>query len=442
MVRRAKAVAQAIIDGSRDMPRAAREETIKFALRSEAAPRIAAMLELAKSEPGITIAARLLDSDPWIVGVQRGAFDLRSGEFILPAAMAYVSRQLGTDYRSHADCPTWLAFLDRVMAGDIDLIGFIQRAVGYSLTGSTREQCIFILHGPGANGKTVFLRVVRLLLGEYGADATIDTFLDRRGRESSNDIARLAGVRLVVASEIDEGRSLAEGLVKSLTGGDAVSARLLYREYFEFLPVFKIWFGVNHKPRIRGDDHAIWRRIRLVPFRVTIPDAEQDRDLLDKLRRELPGILRWAIEGARAWQEVGLCPPAAVDMATEEYRAEFDTLRDWLLEACLQRDGAAAQAKLLYDSYRAFVEARGASALSMRRWGQRMVEHGFEKRDGRSATRSGVVVYHGIGLRDLCDSGDQLSGTSLYPPSRGDFPEKARQGRQGRTEYEDTSRGE
>jgi len=427
MMWRAKAVTQAMIDGSKYFPSDARNDTVKFALRSEQAPRLAAMIELAKSETGIALSYSRFDADPWLVGVERGAVDLRNGQFLVPPANSYISRRLGTEYSPHARCPTWCAFLDRITAGDISLIEFLQRALGYTLTDKTGEQVIFVLHGPGANGKSVLLRVIRELAGEYGADAAIDTFIDRARRESSNDLARLAHLRFVCASELDEERPLAESLVKAVTGGEAISARFLYDEYFEFVPTFKVWIACNHKPRISGDDNGFWRRIRLTPLRVTIPPEEQDRDLLAKLRQELPGILNWAIDGALVWQRDGLEPPAVVMVATQAYRDESDSVGEWMHERCIVDRDAAIQAKPLYQDYAKYIEERGARPLSMKRWAQRMIDRGFEKDEGR------VVKYRGIALCDLATIGDHYSGTSPYSPTRGNFPEKGREGRNGRS---------
>jgi putative DNA primase/helicase len=355
------------------------------------------MIELAKSEKGICLPYPAFDRDPWLAGVERGAIDLRTGEFLLPPANAYLSRRLGTEFNPHSQCPTWCAFLDRITDGDVALIAFLQRAIGYTLTGSTAEQVIFVLHGPGANGKSVLLRIIRELAGDYGADSPIDTFVNRSGRESSNDLARLAHVRFVCASELDEERPLAEALVKAITGGEAISARFLYGEYFEFVPAFKVWIACNHKPRISGDDYGIWRRIRLTPLRVTIPPEEQDRDLLAKLRRELPGILNWAIAGAIAWQRDGLETPASVVEATQAYREESDSIGTWLAAQCIEGPDLMIQARTLYQDYAAFIDECRGRPLSMKRWAQRMADRCFKKDNGR------VVTYRGIALRDHGD---------------------------------------
>ena len=413
-----------------------REARSKHALKSEQAPRLLAAISLLKSEPGITISAARLDTDAHLLGVRGGVIDLRTGALRQPRGDEYVCRQAHAEFREGARCPTWLRFLDRIMADDGEMIAFLQRAVGYSLTGDTREQAVFICHGGGSNGKSVFLRTIRELLGAYGADANADTFLERRDGVASNDLARLAGARLVAVSEIDEGKRLAESLVKAATGGEAISARFLYAEYFSFVPTFKLWLAVNHKPSIRGDDNGIWRRIRLVPFRVTIAPDEQDKELLTKLRLELPGILNWALDGCAAWRRDGLAPPIEVTRATAAYRAESDAIGEWIAERCTVGGISQVQAKTLYDDYRAFTEARGGMALSMRRWAQRLADRGFQKDEGR------VVHYRGIALCALRDHCDQFPGTSSYTHTCSDLPEKGREGRNGRSGYLAAREGE
>ena len=443
--RRAKAAVGAILRDVEHMPSEVREKLFRHVLKSEQAPRLAAVLTLAGTEEGVSVSQVDLDRDPWLLGLaDHMVVDLRTGLLADATALRegdYVTRQAGCRFNTYAKCPTWLAFLDRVMDGEVAMIEFLQRAIGYSLTGDTREQCMFICHGPGANGKSVFLRTVSEVLGAYGATAAADAFINRRDGAASNDLARLAGARFVNASEIDEGKSLAEALVKSATGGEAISARFLYREFFSYVPAFKIWLGVNHKPRIRGDDNGIWRRIRLVPFGVTIPPEDRDRELLTKLRRELPGILNWAIEGCGVWQREGLRPPATVLNATEAYRAESDVLGEWLDERCVLVAGASIQAKLLYADYRKFIEERGGHPLSMTSWGLRMADRGFQKDEGR------LVHYRGIGLCDSCDSRDQFPVTSPYTRTRGDLGENSRNSRNSRNdgasgEYSKASRGE
>jgi putative DNA primase/helicase len=231
------------------------------------------------------------------------------------------------------------------------LIRFVQRAVGYSLTGSTNEQCLFILYGSGANGKSTFLNTISAMLGDYARQTPTDTLLVKRGDGISNDVARLHGARFVSAMEVDNGRRLAEAQVKQLTGGDLMAARYLYQEFFEFRPQFKLFMGVNHTPVIQGTDHGIWRRIHLVPFTVTIAKEDQDKRLVEELHAERSGILRWAVEGCLTWQAEGLEPPTAVAEATEEYRAEMDVLARFLLECRDVGPEARVATGLLYARY-------------------------------------------------------------------------------------------
>jgi len=201
---------------------------------------------------------------------------------------------------------------------------FMQRAVGYALTGDVGEQCLFVMWGTGANGKSTFVETLHALLGDYAQKAEMRTLLHRDTDTVRNDLARLRGARLVSAVEIGRGKRLNEELVKELTGGDTITARFLVREYFEFRPEFKLFLAVNHKPQIHGTDEAIWRRVKLVPFNVYIPPEERDKALGGKLRAELPGILNWALEGCLEWQRGGLREPEEVIAATADYRREQD----------------------------------------------------------------------------------------------------------------------
>lgn len=419
--RMAKNAVAAIWSNLRDLPLDAREALFKHLLKSEQAPRIAAMLSLAKSEQGITLAESQLDRDPMLLGVQGGAINLRTSEFTFPRSADYIVKQTGCEFNPHAKAPIWCAFLDKVMDGDLAMIAFLQRAVGYCLTGNTSEQCLFIAYGNGANGKSVFLRTLRELLGDYGRYCPTETLLVKRNDGVSNDIARLAGARLVCAVETEDGKRLAESLVKTLTGSEQIAARFLFREYFEFVPAFKVWIATNHKPAIRGNDDAIWRRIRLIPFNITIPEGEQDRELLEKLRRELSGILNWALEGCRAWQEDGLQTPEPVRAATADYRSDMDRLGTWITERCIVTPAAKVQASFAYQDYRKWAEDRGEQPLTLTTFGNQLTERGIQKLKGRT------VIYLGIGL---CDSSATVAGekrdVSSNTYTRDDLPQKSR----------------
>ena len=311
-----------------------RERIASHAYKSESDSRIKSMITLAKTEPEVVVRLDELDRDPWLLNLNNGTLDLSTGELKPHSRKNLITKLIPIDYYPDAVCPTWLGFLERITDGNTELIRFLQKAIGYSLTAITREQCFFILYGNGANGKSTFLNMLSALLGDYGRQTRTETLLVKRGDQIPNDIARLAGSRFVCAVETENGRRLAEGLIKQMTGCDRMTARFLHREFFEFEPTFKLWLAVNHKPKVRGSDHAVWRRIRLIPFTVTIPEAERDSDLSAKLRVELPGILAWSVKGCELWQSNGLKPPKTVAAATEDYRKEADVIAAFLDEAC------------------------------------------------------------------------------------------------------------
>jgi putative DNA primase/helicase len=310
-------------------------------------------------------------------------------------------------YDPTATAPVWETFLGRIFAHDPALVGHLQRVLGYALTGQTSEQTWFLLHGVGANGKSTLLRTTIDLLAEYAAWTPTQTLLAKRSEGINNDLARLRGARLVGATETDGGRRLAEELVKRMTGGDKVAARFLYGEFFEFAPEFKLFLATNHKPEIRGTDHATWRRVRLIPFTVTIPDAEQDKSLLDKLRGEFPGILRWMVAGCLLWQRDGLGLPDAVREATQEYRASMDVIGNFLAECCTADASATAKAADLYRAYGVWCEANKEHPEGQRRFGEALAERGFQA--GRLS--GGARAWKGVRVRgDASDASEGLFG--------------------------------
>lgn len=364
----------------------------KWAAQSEGERRIKAIGELAKTEPGIPVRANSLDSDPWLLGVANGVLDLKSGALRVPRREDFITKRALVTYDPEAQCPTWLAVLDRIFAGNGRLIEYVQRAFGYSLTGLTVEQVLLLLWGSGANGKTTVVNVLRGLSGDYAMQADAATFMARDRSGASNDIARLRGARVVAAVETEDGQRLAESLVKQLTGQDTIAARFLYGEHFEFVPTFKLWLAANHKPVIRGDDWAIWRRIHLIPFAVQIPEAERDKALPEKLAAELPGILNWTLQGCCAWQAEGLAPPDEVQAATAEYRREMDVLQDFLDACCVIAPNARVGATALYATYRKWAEGTGHHPMSQTRFGRKLAERGMEKR------KTPAIEYLGLGL--------------------------------------------
>ena len=341
------------------------------------ASRIRAMVELARTESGIPVAVSKLDSDPWILNALNGTIDLRTGDLSPHDPEQLITKLLPADYDPVAYSPIWAQFLDSVFKSDSEVKRFVQRAVGYSLTASTREQVMFVAYGDGSNGKSTFLETVRELLADYGQQAPTEMLLDRRDAGIPNDIARLRGVRFVSAVETSEGKRLAEATVKQLTGGDTISARFMRGEWFDFRPTAKIWMATNHRPTIRGIDHGIWRRLLVIPFEQQFDDASRDNDLMLKLRNELPGILTWAVEGCLEWQRDGLGVPETIRDAMTDYRNDQDTVGRFLDECCEVNPNGWVPAADLYEAYRRWSVSQGESLLAQRQFGMRLSHRGL-----------------------------------------------------------------
>lgn len=373
-----------------------RKKLSKHAIQTEAAYRIAMMLKLARSEEGVPIAIDSLDADPWLLNVENGTLDLKTLELRQHRQGDLITKLTPTPYLPDAEAPGWKKFLAEIFAGNQELIGYVQRGLGLSLTGSTREHVLFILYGIGSNGKTTLLETVRAVMGEdYAQRAPVQLLLKKRGETVPTDVARLRGARFVSAMEPERSKWLAEALVKALTGGDRLSARFMRQDYFEFDPTHKLWLGTNHKPVIRGTDHAIWRRIRLIPFTVVIPDEGQDKDLLEKLKGEAPGILAWIVEGLRKYHDGGLGVSEDVEAATLEYRTEMDIVGTFLSECCVEEAGTEAKASDLYKAYKRWCDDYGQRAISGTAFGREIGERGYEKK----RTLEGNA-YLGLGLAD------------------------------------------
>jgi len=371
-----------------------RKKRVKWALSSESDSRMKATISLAQSEPGIQIMPDLFDGDPWLLNTGSGVIDLKTGELQRRQRQDYMTKLVPTYYDQSEECPLWEQFLWDITDGDEQLIAFLKRAIGYSLTGITSEQVIFVLYGTGSNGKSTFINTVRKMLGEYACHTPTETLLMKRNDGIPNDLARLRGARLVTALEAEEGRRLAESLVKQMTGDDPITARYLYQELFEFEPQFKVWLGTNHKPSIRGTDHAIWRRIRLIPFTVTIQDVDQDKDLAEKMKKEWPGILAWAVEGCLEWQRVGLSAPSTVLEATSKYRKEMDEIATFIDETCVADPEEEVQASVLYKAYNTWADVNGYKPVNSTVFGRSLVERGYVKR------KAARVYYSGLKLQE------------------------------------------
>lgn len=282
--------------------------------------------------------------------------------------------------------PTWDAFISRIMGGNADMVAYLARAVGYTLTGSTSAQCLFFLYGMGANGKSTFIETISTLMGVLSHKARAQVLMQAERDRIPNEVAALDGKRFVVSSELSDGNRLNEGLVKDLTGGDTMSARFLYGEVFHFKPTFKLWLYGNHKPTISGTDDGIWRRVRLIPFDVQIPPNERDPQLGRKLIAELPGILAWAVRGWQDYRKNGLQTPDKVQRATSDYRAESDILGQFIADRCILQGGATAEAGKLYTAYKEWADENGLRANSNVRLAKLLMERGF-KREKNTQTR-------------------------------------------------------
>ncbi|MEW6523649.1 MAG: phage/plasmid primase, P4 family [Bacillota bacterium] len=381
-----------------------RREFLKFVLRSEQKDRLKAAVELAASETGIPVLPNEFDADPWLLNCANGTLDLRTGDLRPHRRQDMLTKQAPVAFDPDAKCPRWQQFLNEIMDGNDNLVRFLQRAAGLSLTGDTSEHLLLVLHGSGRNGKSTFLNTLLSVIGDYGMTTAPDLLLAKYSDRHPTELADLFGKRFVTAIESGEGRRFNEPLLKQLTGGDPVKARRMREDFWQFNPTHKLWLATNHKPQVRGTDLAIWSRIKLIPFAVQFPDGDprQDKQLPAKLREELPGILRWAVEGCLAWQREGLGVPDEVRTATESYRQDQDVLAAFLAECCMVNPLAKVPAKDLYQCYLQWCDENGERATTQRDFGMRLTERGFERYRGG---KKGSIVWRGIGiLNELNDT--------------------------------------
>lgn len=370
------------------------------AKRSQSHGRVVAVVKLAQTAAEFQVDMDSLDANPMLLNCENGTIDLETGRLLPHKREQMITQIVPVPYDKKAKCPIWSSFLNKVMGGTKALIDYVQKVVGYSLTGLTTLQCLFILSGLGANGKSTFLETFRKLLGDHARHTPSYTLLVN-SLAIRNDLARLRGARVVTAVEIGLGKKLDEALVKQLTGGDPITSRFLFQEYFEHRPTFKLFMAVNHLPEIRAGGHGIWRRIHLIPFNVIVKEEEMDRDLAFKLEAELPGILAWAVQGCLEWQKKGLEMPAACLSALGEYREESDRIGDFLGDCCVQRADLKISIKALFVSYKAWVENNDSDPLTKKTFGQLLKQKGFKQ--GKSG---GVRYWKGLHL--VSDAGEAI----------------------------------
>ncbi len=387
----------------RQVERSEAVSMVSFAKATASANGIQHFLHLARSEPGIPIQPAELDKNEWLLNIENGTIDLRTGERRAHDKTDFITKLAPVLHTKHHGSPLWEQFVGEIMAGDAELVGFLQRLCGYWWTGSVREHVLPIFHGIGANGKSVFLGTIEAMLGtDYAMHAPPDLLMVKRHEAHPTERADLFGKRLVTCVETDAGRRLAESLVKELTGGDQIRARRMREDHWQFAPSHKLVIAANHRPVVYGTDNGIWRRLRLVPFSVVIPPERQDKALAEKLRKQLAGVLTWCLDGCREWLKHGLAEPPIILGATDGYRDEQDVLADFFDECCLIEPGVRVSAGRLYAAYMEWCKANGHDPDNSTVFGRKLTERGYPARK----VPGGTKVRDGIGL--------QLSG---------DFPE-------------------
>lgn len=360
---------------------------------------IQAVARLAASDARMSADGIVWDADPMLLNTPGGILDLRTGEW-LPGDPAAAMTRI-TAVAPGGDCPLWKAFLSTFTCGDPEMAAYLARVAGYCLTGKTTEQVFFFLHGPGANGKSVFIGALADALGSYATTAPLETFMASRSDRHPTELAGLRGTRLVSVIETEKGRAWAESRIKAVTGGDRIQARLMHRDFFEFLPTFKLVIAGNHRPRLTGYGEVMRRRLHLTPCNATIPESERDLEFRERLRAEAGGILSWAIAGCAEWQRIGLAPPDAVRSAARAYFDDEDHVGQWFAERCVMHTDATSASRDLFADWSAWAQRTGTGPGSAREFGERLGERGLQP--VRTARNRG---WRGIRLREEHHPGD------------------------------------
>jgi putative DNA primase/helicase len=397
------------------------------------------MIDLARSVEPVPVSPKELDQHHLLLPVENGVVDLESGR-LLPHDPAYLfTRRIPVSYDPEATCPTWEEALYQMMGGPLGnddpddsaalleerhqqaeraqrLVTFLQRSFGCALSGDITEEVVWILWGPGSNGKSVVINLLLTLFGEYGLKATQDLFMSKKTEPHPTERANLFGRRFVATSESEENRRLDAAFIKDATGREPLTARRLYENFWTFSPTHHIFMATNHVPVIRDHSHGMWRRIRLVPFAVTFHDPDtahedilkdpripkQDKELSKKLLAELPGILRWCVEGFMQWRQDGLTLPKEVRLATEDYRRDMNNVEQFVREGCQTGEHYSARAKTLYESYVHWCEYNEQHPCTQTTFGKQISALGYER-----TTRKGIRWYRGIAVKDIDPNSDE-----------------------------------
>jgi putative DNA primase/helicase len=364
---------------------------------------VAAVERLARADRQHAATIDQWDCDQFLLNTPAGTVDLRTGEIHAHQPRQYLTKITAAGPGS--ECPLWLKFLERITNHSPELQSFLQRIVGYCLTGSTREHAIFFLYGTGANGKSVFLSTIGGMLRDYAKTAPVSSFTASNNQQHPTDIAGLRGARLVTAIETETGSRWAESKIKTLTGGDKITARFMRQDFFEFFPQFKLFVAGNHKPELQSVDEAMRRRLHMIPFIVTIEKEERDPELTEKLRAEIPGILGWAIEGCLAWQREGLNPPAVVRNATDQYLAAEDALGMWIEDHCVTGPRHWVAGAALFKNWSQWCDRAGERPGTQKHFAQALEARGFrQERTNKARGFAGIALRSDVGVTDVTGS--------------------------------------
>ena len=352
-----------------------RKKYNEWAVKSQSAAGLRNCLEVLRTEPSVALSVEKLNGDPFLFNAANGVIDLSTGKLYQHDKSYLQTKTSPVMYEPKAKCPNFLKFMDTVFASNPNMINYMQKVLGWSLTADVRHQQFYLIHGPGANGKSTMLEIIRHIAGEYCMGADFGTFTIRNKGAASSDIARLHGARMVIAQEGRPGETFNESFVQQWTGGDPIIARFMYQDFFEFKPVGKLWLSTNHAPRIRTN--AMWRRIRIIPMKVVIPKAQRDPHLKDKLLQEAPGILQWLIRGAIAAKVTGLNSPVAEQLARDEYRNRIDITFTFLSAKCVLHPSQSTTIEAIYQAYRKFCVNRGLRTMTQPAFISAVEERGY-----------------------------------------------------------------
>jgi putative DNA primase/helicase len=360
---------------------------------------------LSKSDNRLNLNVEHLDNDPWLLNTPSGTVDLRTGDVRKHNPLDYITKRTAAG-PGLGKPELWISFLTTIMKGDVAMVDYLQKVFGYCLVGEVKEHEMYFGYGTGANGKGVTLNTIRDLLGDYGMEASIETFVVNPNQRHPTELADLRGARLVTCGETDEGQRWAEARIKMLTGGDPVKARFMRQDFFEFRPQFKLFLAGNHKPKLSNVDEAIERRFRLIPFTYTVPKTDRDIDLGTKLRAEWPQILHWCIEGCLRWQSEGLNPPGAVAQATRNYLNQEDAMLAWQTDELILDPKGFTYLKDLYDSWRDWARENGETPGTKRQLGLALEDREPLWKCSKGKRNQGFG-FHGLALKDEVDSGNE-----------------------------------